>query len=110
MKDDFPSGVSEPPAPPDPPVHPHHRASTGDPRRESTNHSSGVRWVRAADLLAKVAGHAAGPGIDLHAELARRARRFPAAVPPAIVQGARSIGERRLPSSPRRGDLPARGI
>ena len=79
-------------------------------RRESAGHSSGVRWVRAADLLAEVAGGAAGPGLDLHAELARRARHFPATVLPAVAQRARSIGERRLPAPIRQSDLPTRGI
>lgn len=110
MSEDFPPGWGEPPGESDPPVHAHHPASMADPRRGSLGQSSGLRWVRAADLLAEVARGAAGPGLDLHAGLARRARRLPATVLPAVAQGARSIGERRLPSPAARGDLPDRGL
>lgn len=50
----------------------------------------GVEWVRPTDLIARQSSQLAGRGIDLHAELARRAR---------TVTGIERLSERarRLP-------------
>lgn len=52
----------------------------------------GVEWVRPTDLIARHAGRMAGRGIDVQAELARRARA-------AAAGGARRVSDRarRLP-------------
>lgn len=52
----------------------------------------GVEWVRPTDLIARQSSRLAGHGIDVHTELARRARI-------AAREGARRLSERarRLP-------------
>jgi hypothetical protein len=61
-----------------------------------------VRWVRASDAVAELSSSAAGVGIDLHRELARRIRSTPIALQPVIADRMRSIA----PAV--RGILPAR--
>lgn len=53
-------------------------------------------WVRPSELLTQAGGRAAGRGIDLQTELARRARRLPAQ---AVAAGRRTSSRRarRLP-------------
>lgn len=51
---------------------------------------SGVEWVRPTDLMASRSARMAGRGIDLQAELARRAPRAPRHAYRATRDGARS--------------------
>lgn len=65
---------------------------------------SAVEWVRPSDLLASQMGRVAGQGIDLQAELARRARRVSAqayrgtrTVAPSGVRGVRERASKLPP-------------
>lgn len=70
---------SPPPAPPDPEVSEfarHRDPSLGAPGRAPSSPQKRVAWVRPTELASYV-GPTVGRGIDLHAELVRRARRAP---------------------------------
>ena len=52
---------------------------------------TGIVWVRASDLLSSGTGRIAGRGLNLETELARRARRIPAATRRAIRGGTHRL-------------------
>ncbi len=55
----------------------------------------GIAWVRPTDLIASSTARIAGRGINLQAELARRARRAPGQAYRATRTGVRDIRYRR---------------
>ncbi len=63
-----------------------------DDKQHAIVRGRGVEWVRPTDLIARHSAHAAGRGLDLQAELARRTRT-------SIGAGVRRLGDRarRLP-------------
>ncbi len=75
----------------------------------------GVEWVRPSDLMTNASSHVAGRGIDLHAELARRARSVSAQGARAAGRGVRDAGRaiseraRRLPPASAFGRGPGSG-
>ncbi|WP_313540017.1 hypothetical protein [Leifsonia aquatica] len=77
-------------------------AQHGDPSRKKTVSeittlpTHGVMWVRPSELMAQAGGRIAGRGIDIQAELARRATSLPAQV---VATRRREVSDRarRLP-------------
>jgi hypothetical protein len=63
-----------------------------DDKQHAIVRGRGVEWVRPTDLIARHSAHAAGRGLDFHADLARRTRT-------PIGAGVRRLGDRarRLP-------------
>jgi hypothetical protein len=55
----------------------------------------GIAWVRPTDLVASSSARIAGRGINLHAELAHRARRVPGHAYRATRNGVRDVRDRR---------------
>jgi hypothetical protein len=72
------------------------KASAQTAAEASEKAKRGVMWVRPSELMSMASAHAAGRGIDFHAELGRRAR---APMGQAVATSRRAISERarRLP-------------
>lgn len=77
---------------------PHHRDPSLAPEARPTSGSNRVAWLRPTELAA-YAGPTVGRGIDLQAELVRRARRVPATAvrglhlpTPSTAGAARPVG------------------
>lgn len=68
----------------------HHRDPSVAATRPIARDSKGIAWVRPTEL-ASYAGPMVGRGIDLQAELVRRARRTPARASRAIRAGGPDI-------------------
>lgn len=68
-----------------------------------------VRWVRVSDLAAELGGSAVGRGIDLHAELTRRARHLAAASITPAADRVRTPHPARATPPSRSRELPQHG-
>jgi hypothetical protein len=81
----------------------HHRdPSLGTAGTSSLRSSKGVAWVRPTEL-GTYAGPLIGRGIDLQAELIRRARRTPATTARALQSHGPEIGAPPRPSTRQEG-------
>jgi len=80
----------------------HHRDPSLRPPATTPAARRGIAWVRPTDI-AMYAAPMVGRGIDLHAELIRRARRTPATTTRALNRGQQELPSPRPPVSRQEG-------